>query len=319
MPGCRAPLPRTLAGSPSAPWGTWLLAEASPPRAPCGTRGPGGDRVAIALPPGEAFAARCTAACCSARWRSARPAAAGAERAVRAAAARASSTARSTATRTCRPAAERTTSTRPRRRPHLGTTRRARRHADLRQLALERARLGGGARPRSGGALALLPAAVATWAGSRSCCARRSTAPARSCTSASTPMPCSPRSATGGATLVSLVPATLTRLLDAGLRAPAARCAGHCSAAPRSRRGCSSARRRGRPRRPDLRDDRGVLADPHERARPLFCTQPSTRPRREILVRGPTVSPEAGPGAAHRRPRRGATPAASSSSAARTT
>ena len=72
-----------------------------------------------------------------------------------------------------------------RRDPYLGHDRRAAAgRADLRQPAVERARLGGGARtgPRERW-LCALP--LHTWAACRSCCARRSTRPRRSCTSAS--------------------------------------------------------------------------------------------------------------------------------------
>ena len=68
-----------------------------------------------------------------------------------------------------------------------------------------------------------------------------------------------------GPTLVSLVPTTLTRLLDAGLREPPAlRWALLGGAAiPPALLERAAARRR--PGRADLRHDRGVLADPHER------------------------------------------------------
>ena len=75
--------------------------------------------------------------------------------------------------------------------------------ADLRQLPLERDRLGRRARARPARALAVHAAAQSTSAASRSCCAARSTRPRRSCTSGSTPVAVTAALIEGGITLVS--------------------------------------------------------------------------------------------------------------------
>ncbi len=97
-----------------------------------------------------------------------------------------------------------------------------------------------------------------------------------------------------GPTLVSLVPATLTRLLDAGLREPPALrwalLGGRGDPGRADRTGGGGGRAGGA----DLRDDRGVFADPHERRAALLHAR-RVDDTGEILVRGPTVSPDAGP------------------------
>ena len=231
MPGCRAPLPRTLAGSRSAPWGTrGCSPRRSPPRG--GSRRAGsrrGDRVAIALPAGEDFAVALHG--CLLLGAVAVPIdprlPASAERAARAASCAVLVDGpldgrRGPVAPSC---ADRHDLDAPAVVVHTSGTSAGARPVTLTYGNWLWSALGSavalGVDPRR--ALALLPARSRTSAGSRSCCARRSTAPARSSTSASTPSAVlAALRDPAGPTLVSLVPATLTRLLDAGLREPPA-------------------------------------------------------------------------------------------------
>ena len=246
MPGCRAPRRRAPAPdrarracSTRDCWTRRQRAVAARwPRA--GVRP--GTRVAIVLPAGCATSpSRCTRACCSARSpcrstcgcrrRSARAHAPACALVRRRAAGRPRGRRRAARAR-------RTTSTRPR----SSSTPRARRGApkpvELTYGNWLWSALGSavalGLDPR--GALAVRAAALAR---------RRPVDPPargdrrarpRSCTSASTPTRVARGAARpAGPTLVSLVPTTLARLLDAGLREPARAALRRCSAAARSR------------------------------------------------------------------------------------
>jgi O-succinylbenzoic acid--CoA ligase len=96
------------------------------------------------------------------------------------------------------------------------------------------------------------------------------------------------------ATVVSLVPTTLARLLDAGLHAPPAlRCA-LIGGAPIPPALVRRAREAGVP----TSETYGLTeacSQVTTDGRPLFCTQVDLAPDHEILVSGPTVAPGAGP------------------------
>jgi O-succinylbenzoic acid--CoA ligase len=83
------------------------------------------------------------------------------------------------------------------------------------------------------------------------------------CTSAGRPRPCC--AGLDDATIVSLVPTTLARLLDAGLREPPALRWALLGGAPIPPPLLDRAGRPRRARRADVRHDRGVLAGRHER------------------------------------------------------
>ena len=106
-----------------------------------------------------------------------------------------------------------------------------------------------------------------------------------------------------GPTLVSLVPTTLQRLLDAGLREPPALRWALLGGAPISDALLERAAAAGVPVAPTY----GMTEACSQIAtfgRPLFCTQVRTAADGEVLVSGPTVAPRIGAGAPHRRPRR---------------
>ena len=153
--------------------------------------GAGDARRDRAAAPGSASRRRCTPACCSApspcrstcasreRARARSPAARRARSRSRCGAARDRAAARAGAPRPRRDGG---------RDPHLGHhLGAAAGRADLRQPALERARLGRRARPRPAGALAVRAAALARRRPVDPACARRSTRPPPSSTSASRP------------------------------------------------------------------------------------------------------------------------------------
>ena len=115
--------------------------------------------------------------------------------------------------------------------------------ADVRQLAVERARLGRRARPRSRRALAVHAAAVARRRAVDPPAQRDLRDDRRRCTTASTPRAVAAELRDGGATLVSVVPDDARPPARRRPARPAARCAPRSSAAGRSRRRCSSAPR----------------------------------------------------------------------------
>ena len=91
-------------------------------------------------------------------------------------------------------------------------------------------------------------------------------------------------------TLVSLVPTMLSRLLDAGLRAPPTLRRVLLGGGPIAPALLAARTRRTRRRVSVLRDDRGVLADRHRR-RPAARHRAARSPRDgEVLVRGRTVA-----------------------------
>jgi o-succinylbenzoate---CoA ligase len=98
----------------------------------------------------------------------------------------------------------------------------------------------------------------------------------------------------GGPTLVSLVPTTLARLLDAGLREPPALRWALLGGAPLTPALLERAARAGVPVAPTY----GLTEACSQVAThgvPLFCTRVTTSAEREILVSGPTVAPASGP------------------------
>jgi O-succinylbenzoic acid--CoA ligase len=98
----------------------------------------------------------------------------------------------------------------------------------------------------------------------------------------------------GGPTLVSLVPTTLARLLDAGLREPPAlrwALLGGAAIAPALLERAAAA---GVPVAPTYGMTE-ACSQILTRGAPLFCTRVALAPDGEILVSGPTVSPDAGP------------------------
>ena len=206
-------------------------------------------------------------------------------------------------------ASERHRRPRPRRardpRPHQRDHRAAQADpAHLRQLAVERAGLRGRARRRPRRALALHAAAEPRRRAVDPAALARSTARPRSSTSASTPIACSHAlNDPQGPTVVSLVPTTLARLLDAGLASPPALRWALLGGAPLPPGAARASRRRGRPGRADLRPDRGLLAG-RDRRRPALLHARRAPARR----RDPRHRPDGVAGrraeAAHRRPRR---------------
>ena len=238
---------------------------------------------ALALPPGEDFAVALHAVPAGRRARGAgRPAPA----ADRARARRSTCCVDAPAAGAALPRRRAARRARPRRagdpRPHLGHDRRAASRSELTYgnwlwSALGSARRARASTPRErwlctlplshvGGLSILLRSAIYGDHGDRPRALRHRRA-------------CCARCATDGATVVSLVPTTLARLLDAGLRDPpraalgAARRRARCPPALLAR-----ARGRRRPRRPDLRADRGVLAG-RRRARRRRCSAPRVRAR----------------------------------------
>jgi O-succinylbenzoic acid--CoA ligase len=98
----------------------------------------------------------------------------------------------------------------------------------------------------------------------------------------------------GGPTLVSLVPTTLARLLDAGLREPPALRWALLGGAPLPPALLARAAEAGVPVAPTY----GLTEACSQVATagvPLFCTRVTLAADGEILVSGPTVSPDAGP------------------------
>ena len=188
-------------------------------------------------------------------------------------------------------------------------------HADVRQLAVERARVRGGARLGPGRALALLPAALARRRALDPRCSGDLRRRRRSSTSASTP--------------TAVIEALRDGRPNAGLAGPddaqpparrrAARAARAALGAARRRRVagacCERADAAGCPGRPDVRADGDVLAGPDDRRAALLHGRAPRRRRRDHRD-GPTVSPTVGP-CSHRRPRRGGRRARSPCSAAR--
>ncbi len=176
------------------------------------------------------------------------------------------------------------------------------RDADLRQLAVERARLGRRARVRSAGALALLPAGRAR---------RRPVDPPAVGDRGDDRDPpralrhrAGPRRAARPAGPDARV--ARPRHAHPPARRRAARAAGAALGAARRRRdpGCPAGARRhgGRPGRPDVRDDRGVLADPDERRTAVLHARAPRRHRRDPRD-GADGLPDGRAGAAHRGPR----------------
>ena len=216
----------------------------------------------------------------------------------------------------------------PHLRHHLGA---AADRADLRQLPVERARLGCRARRRPARALAVRAAALPRGRpvdprAQRDLCHHRGRPRALRHRRA-----CCTRCDEERITLVSLVATTLARLLDAGLRdPPTLRCAltgggpvpprSSSARAPRACRcvetyGLTEACSQVDHRRRSTRSTR-----PGRRAGgpPLFCTRTAIAADGEILVGGPTVAPGAlarGRPAAHRRSRRARRATASCASA----
>ncbi len=84
-----------------------------------------------------------------------------------------------------------------------------------------------------------------------------------------------------GPTLVSLVPTTLARLLDAGLRRPPALRWALLGGAPIAPSLIERAERDGRPGRPHLWHDRGLLAGRHQRAPAVLHSRRNRRRRRD--------------------------------------
>ncbi len=98
----------------------------------------------------------------------------------------------------------------------------------------------------------------------------------------------------GGPTLVSLVPATLARLLDAGLRQPPAlrwALLGGAAIAPELLERAAAAGVPVAPTYGMTEASSQILTN----GVPLFCTWVAVDPAGEITVTGPTVSPDAGP------------------------
>ena len=192
------------------PAGSWSYAEllAAARRGAASSPSAGraaGERVAIALPPGLAFAAGAARLPAARRRRGARSTCARRRGRASAIAGGAALLLDAAAGRSGRRRAARGAGAgraRPRRdgarRPHLRHDRRAAAgRADLRQPALERARLGRRARPRPARSAGCARCRSRTSAGCRSSCARRSTRPPPSCTSASRPTACCTRCASG--------------------------------------------------------------------------------------------------------------------------
>jgi len=98
----------------------------------------------------------------------------------------------------------------------------------------------------------------------------------------------------GGATIVSLVPTTLQRLLDAGLRAPPALRWALLGGAPISPGLLGRAAAAGVPVAPTYGLTE-ACSQVTTNGAPLFCTTVRLAPDGEILVSGPTVAPAAGP------------------------
>ena len=96
--------------------------------------------------------------------------------------------------------------------------------------------------------------------------------------------------------MVSLVPTTLQRLLDAGLRDAARACAGRCVGGAPVHAGARSGARRAHavPVAHDVRADRGVLAGDDARRAAVLHAACALAEDGEILVSGPTVAPGAG-------------------------
>jgi O-succinylbenzoic acid--CoA ligase len=97
-----------------------------------------------------------------------------------------------------------------------------------------------------------------------------------------------------GPTIISLVPTTLTRLLDAGLRSPPALRWALLGGAPLPPALLQRAAAAGVPVAPTY----GLTEACSQVATagvPLFCTHIDLQPDGEIVVTGPTVSPDAGP------------------------
>ena len=164
--------------------------------------------------------------------------------------------------------------------------------AQLRQLAVERARLGARARARSGPSAGCARCRWPTSAACRSRSAARSTPPRWSlhgrfdvdAVLAALMDPASP------VTLVSLVPTMLARLLDAGLRRAAGAALGAARRRPDRSRAAGARPRGGRARRAVVRDDRGLLADRHRRLAAVRLRAADRRRRR-----GPGPRPGRGP------------------------
>ena len=172
--------------------------------------------------------------------------------------------------------------------------------ADVRQLAVERPWLGGGPGPGPAGALAVPAAAQSMSAACRSSCAARSTR---------RPPACSERFDVDRALeelrrrrrVVSLVPTTLARLLDAGWREPPALRTVLLGGAAIPPALLERAAQAGVPVTPTY----GMTEACSQIATagtPLFCTRVTIAHDGEIVVGGPTVSPRPGRRAAHRRP-----------------
>ena len=106
-----------------------------------------------------------------------------------------------------------------------------------------------------------------------------------------------------GPTLVSLVPTTLARLLDAGPARPAGAALGAARRRRDPRALLERAARRRRAGRADLRHDRGLLAGRDVRAAAVLHAR-AHAPDGEMLVSGPTVAPAARAVARDRRHRR---------------
>ena len=133
-----------------------------------------------------------------------------------------------------------------------------------------------------------------TSAACRSCCAARSTAPRRSSTSASTPSACWPRCATRRPTIVSLVPTTLARLLDAGLREPPALRWALLGGAPLPPALLRARRARRASRSPQTYGLTEACSQvDHRRRRRCSARASRLSASGEILVAGPTVAPAA--------------------------
>jgi o-succinylbenzoate---CoA ligase len=97
-----------------------------------------------------------------------------------------------------------------------------------------------------------------------------------------------------GATMVSLVPTTLQRLLDAGLRQPPALRWALLGGAPLTPALLGRAAAHGVPVAPTYGLTE-ACSQVTTLGAPLFCTTVRLAPDNEILVSGPTVAPSAGP------------------------